>query len=68
MSAVMTVQEIASYLQMHRSTIYRLVNKHQIPAFKLGNEWRFNIESIDRWRIQSENTHGVTENQKAANT
>jgi excisionase family DNA binding protein len=55
----MTVQEIASYLQMHRSTIYRLVNNRRIPAFKLGNEWRFNIESIDRWRIQSENLPGL---------
>jgi excisionase family DNA binding protein len=48
---VMTVREVSAYLQVHPSTIYRLVKHHQIPAFQVGSDWRFNVEEIDRWRL-----------------
>jgi excisionase family DNA binding protein len=51
---VMTVGELSAYLHVHRSTIYRMVKRHEIPAFYVGGDWRFNIESIDRWRLQRE--------------
>jgi len=25
-----------------------------LPAFKVGSDWRFNIESIDRWRLEQD--------------
>jgi hypothetical protein len=25
------------------------IDKREIPAFRMGSDWRFNIESIDRW-------------------
>ncbi len=53
---VMTVREVAAYLHVHPSTIYRLVRQNQIPAFRIGSDWRFNIEAIDRWRRQQEKT------------
>jgi hypothetical protein len=28
-----------------------LLRHHQIPAFHVGSDWRFNIETIDRWRL-----------------
>jgi excisionase family DNA binding protein len=43
---VMTVREVSAYLQVHRSTIYRLLKRRQIPAFQVGSDWRFNIEAI----------------------
>jgi excisionase family DNA binding protein len=49
MSAVMKLEEVAEYLKVHSSTIYRLLRDHKIPAFKMGNDWRFNKESIDHW-------------------
>ena len=48
---VMTVREVSAYLQVHPSTIYRLLKRHQIPAFHMGSDWRFNIEEIDSWRL-----------------
>ena len=51
-SPVMTVRELADYLRVHPSTIYRLITQKQIPVFKVGSEWRFNRESIDRWRLE----------------
>jgi excisionase family DNA binding protein len=51
-SKVMTVLEVSDYLRVHRSTIYRLLKQNQIPAFRIGSDWRFNVETIDRWRSQ----------------
>jgi excisionase family DNA binding protein len=53
---VMTVRELSDYLHCHPSTIYRLVRSNQIPAFHIGSDWRFNIETIDHWRRQQEKT------------
>ncbi len=52
---VMTVRELSAYLRVHPSTVYRLVRRNQIPAFHIGSDWRFNIEAIDRWRLQQQN-------------
>jgi excisionase family DNA binding protein len=54
MAHVMTLEEVASYLRVHPSTIYRLLKKKQLPAFKVGSDWRFNQESIDQWRADAE--------------
>ena len=51
---VLTVRELAEYLRANRATIYRLVRAHQIPAFRIGSDWRFNREHIDEWRRAQE--------------
>jgi excisionase family DNA binding protein len=50
-SKVMTVKELASYLQVHTSTIYRLLNKGLLPGYKVGSDWRFNFEDVEKWRF-----------------
>jgi excisionase family DNA binding protein len=54
MATVLTLEEVAGYLRVHPSTIYRLLKKKKLPAFKVGSDWRFNLESIDRWRAEAE--------------
>jgi excisionase family DNA binding protein len=51
---VLTVRELSDYLRVHPSTIYRLLRARQLPAFKVGSDWRFNVEEIDRWRVERE--------------
>jgi excisionase family DNA binding protein len=53
-ASVLTLEEVAGYLRVHPSTIYRMLKRQQIPAFKVGSDWRFNLESIDRWRSDAE--------------
>ena len=53
-SSILTLQSVAQYLRVHPSTIYRLLRKKQLPAFKVGHDWRFSLESIDRWRAEAE--------------
>ena len=48
---VRTVREVSAYLHVHPSTVYKLLKRHQIPAFHVGSDWRFNIEMIDNWRL-----------------
>ena len=54
-SRVLTVKELSDYLKVHPSTIYRQLKRGRLPAFKLGSDWRFNIESIDHWRLDQDN-------------
>jgi excisionase family DNA binding protein len=58
MQDVLTLEEVAEYLRVHPTTIYRLLKKHKIPAFKVGSDWRFNLASIDRWRTSLETFYG----------
>jgi excisionase family DNA binding protein len=50
---VMTVATVAQYLHCPQGTIYRLLARQLIPAFKLGSDWRFNKRVIERWARQS---------------
>jgi excisionase family DNA binding protein len=57
-SRVMTVKELSDYLKIHPSTVYRQLKRGQLPAFKVGSDWRFNVESIDRWRLGQDGLPG----------
>jgi excisionase family DNA binding protein len=46
---ILKIAEVSQYLHIHVSTAYRLVNRGEIPAFKVASEWRFNVDEIDRW-------------------
>ncbi len=59
-SPVLTVNEVAGQLRVHRSTIYRLLKEGQIPAFKVGSDWRFNQEELDKWRLGLEGKQVAT--------
>ena len=55
---VLTLEEVAQFLRVHPSTVYRLLRKRTIPAFKVGSDWRFNQESVERWVKKLEITEG----------
>lgn len=48
----MTVKELAGYLQLHPSSVYRVVTRQGLPAFKIGSDWRFRKVDIDEWMRQ----------------
>ena len=60
MSPILTTAEVARYLRVHPSTIYRLVKSKELPAFRVGSDWRFNLEQIDKFVLAS--THLGSEN------
>ena len=46
---VMTLEEVSRYLRINKSTVYRMAREGALPAWKLGNVWRFKKDSIERW-------------------
>jgi excisionase family DNA binding protein len=48
-SPVLTALELAKYLRIHPTTVYKLAKRGELPAFKVGGDWRFNRASIERW-------------------
>lgn len=59
---IITISELSNYLRVHRSTLYRLLKKGQLPGFKIGSDWRFNVEAIDRWRMEESTPRQMAEN------
>jgi excisionase family DNA binding protein len=46
---ILTIQELAVYLKISRSTLYKLVREGKIPSKKVGKHWRFYKGAIDSW-------------------
>ncbi len=46
---LMTATETCRYLKITQRTLYRYLRSRQIPAFKLGKEWRFVRSDIEQW-------------------
>ena len=46
---VLTVAELAAYLRVPKSTIYKLAQERCLPGLKVGRHWRFQRAAIDRW-------------------
>jgi excisionase family DNA binding protein len=53
---IMTVEEVAKYLKLTPQTVYKWAQEGQIPAAKLGKEWRFRKRILDEW-IDSSHQH-----------
>ena len=53
MIELMTLREVADYLRVTEKTIYRLLRRGDIPAAKVGRNWRFGRDSIDEWLRQN---------------
>jgi len=49
MIKVMTASELAAYLRINRLTVYKMARTGKLPAFRIGSDYRFNVEAIDRW-------------------
>ena len=46
---VMNIRQASQYLGVSRDTLYRYISEGLIPAFKLGNRWKFRKTILDRW-------------------
>jgi excisionase family DNA binding protein len=45
----LTVKEVSELLKIHEATVYKMIRKGKIPAFKIGSDWRFLRHRIVRW-------------------
>lgn len=54
---VMDIREASQYLGVSRETLYKYVCEEKIPAFKLGNRWKFKKTVLDRWMEKQSTQH-----------
>lgn len=54
---VMTVEQVAAYLQVGDRSVYKMAQDGEIPAVKLAGQWRFYKPEIDRWLARLSREH-----------
>src|SRR5512140_907705 len=62
---ILTIRQLAEYLMVSEKTVYRMLEKNQLPAMRIGAQWRFRKSDIDAWitaevhRVEHEGTRAV---------
>jgi len=64
MERLMTIKELAEYLQLEEHTIYKMARKGEIPAYKVAGQWRFKKEMIEEWLEQKLVSNGEKRRQE----
>ncbi len=58
---LLTTEQVAQYLKVDKFTVYRLVAQRKLPAFRVGNQWRFKRKLIDVWLNKNSNMQGTND-------
>ena len=61
---VLTIDELARYLRIAKSTLYKLAQERRLPAQKVGRHWRFRKAAIDQW-LAEKRTRGSSTTMEA---
>jgi excisionase family DNA binding protein len=56
---VMNIRQASQYLGISADTLYKYVSEETIPAFKLGNRWKFKKSILDNW-MEDRSLNGET--------
>ena len=60
---VMDIRQASDYLGISPDTLYKYASESFIPAFKLGNRWRFKKSRLDEWMDHQSGPAAVCETQ-----
>ena len=63
---ILTIPDVANLLRVAEKTVYGLAQKGDLPAFKVGGQWRFRRTAIDSWIEVKTQTAGVRPNNDGA--
>jgi excisionase family DNA binding protein len=67
MREVMDIRQAAEYLGISGDTLYRYASEGFIPAFKLGNRWRFKRSLLDAWMVKMSSPHAPSSSNSNSN-
>jgi excisionase family DNA binding protein len=48
MGTIMTPKEVGRFLKISESTVYKLIKEKDLPGFKIGDSWRFDLDEINQ--------------------
>ncbi len=52
---LLTLSEAAAILQVSKRTLLRMIRQREVPAFKVGGQWRIRESQFLKWVVQKEN-------------
>ena len=56
---VLGIEGLSKYLEVSKSTLYKLAQEGKLPGQKVGKHWRFRQETIDKWLDSGSETAGA---------
>lgn len=59
MREVMDIRQASDYLGISPDTLYKYASEGFVPAFKLGNRWRFKRSRLDEWMDRQSDQHAA---------
>ncbi len=62
---ILTLPDVARLLRVAEKTVYTMAQKSQLPAFKVGGQWRFKQSDLDHW-IEERKAAAGNERRKGA--
>ena len=62
----LTLDELATYLKISRAKLYQMSQNAEIPASKIGIQWRFNQEEINTWMKNQRPTNVISQQEEKA--
>lgn len=61
---ILTITQVAEYLNIRKLTVYKLAREGGLPAFKVGGQWRFKKELLDKWIARETERSELSEQSK----
>jgi excisionase family DNA binding protein len=61
---ILTITQVAEYLNIRKLTVYKLAREGGLPAFKVGGQWRFKKELLDKWIARETERSKLSEQSK----
>jgi excisionase family DNA binding protein len=55
---ILGIEGLSKYLEVSKSTLYKLAQEGKLPGQKVGKHWRFRQETIDKWLDSGSETDG----------
>ena len=55
---ILGIEGLSKYLEVSKSTLYKLAQEGKLPGQKVGKHWRFRQETIDKWLDSGSETNG----------
>lgn len=65
MDVLLTSRQLQELLQVDRITIYRMLNDGRLRGFKVGGQWRFSRQAIEKWLEEQRASLGISDPLKA---
>ena len=45
----LSIHEICNHLGVSKDTVYKWIDKHAMPAHRMGRLWKFKKDEVDKW-------------------